>query len=251
MLFAKLLVSVPSRCDMEISLDFISIQTAKDPTRIRRPSDPRGLAELPLLRLAQLLMHIPQLFPARIHAVVLAQLVHALLHLPARPLRPVGRIVAKQVTGECAVAGRVLHVDAQVVAVHGDYYVEVYLHVVGYALLDGEGLCGRTGVPSRYLGPGEVYACEDECYGPRGRIAPLDEICLFGLGCALLVSQDSKTVYGRLGRTRLIVAMKLDTPQHRNRIPYNPHAKTLYLRKASKLDTMPPFEAPNASSSRP
>lgn len=167
MLFTKFLISVPPRGDVEVSLNFVSIQTAKDPTRIRRASDPRRLAELPLFRLAQLLMYIPQLFPARVHAVILAQLMHALLHLPARPLRPVGRIVAKQVTRECAVAGGVLHVDAQVVAVHGDYYVEVYLHVVRYALLDGEGLCGRTGVPSRYFGPGEVYACENEGDSPR------------------------------------------------------------------------------------
>jgi hypothetical protein len=97
MRFAEFLVSVSSRCDVEVSLHFVSVQAAEDSARIWYALNSWCLAELPLLRLAQLLMYIPQLLPARVDSVVFAQLVHSLLHLPASPLRPVRRIVAKEV----------------------------------------------------------------------------------------------------------------------------------------------------------
>jgi hypothetical protein len=98
-LFAKLLVSVSSCCNMEITLNFVSIQTSKNPTRVRRTLDPRCFAELSPLRLAQLLMHIPQLFPPWVDAVILAELMHTFLHLLACPLRPVCRVVAEEIAG--------------------------------------------------------------------------------------------------------------------------------------------------------
>lgn len=126
----QILISVSARCNVEVALDFVSIQTAIYPARIRLASNPGRLAEPPRLRLAELLMHIPQLFPARIDAVVLAQLMHTLLHLPACPLRPVCGVVAEHIAGQGSVAGSVLHVDTQVGAAHGDYDVEIDLHVV-------------------------------------------------------------------------------------------------------------------------
>jgi hypothetical protein len=182
MLVIPLLIPVPSRRDMKVSLNFISIQTPKNPTRIRHAFQSRRLAKLLRLRLAQLLMHIREIFPARVIGILFAQLMQALVRLLARPLRPVCRLVAQEVAGECAVAGCVLHVDSQVGAAHGDDDVEVYLHVVGDALFDGEGLRRCAGEPARYLGPREVYACEDEGDGPCGGVATFYEVCLFRFG---------------------------------------------------------------------
>jgi hypothetical protein len=92
---SQILVSVSSCCDVEVALDFVSIQTPIYSACIRRASNPGGLAESSRLRFAELLMHIPQLFPARVHAVILAQLMHAPLHLSASPLRPVCGVVAQ------------------------------------------------------------------------------------------------------------------------------------------------------------
>jgi hypothetical protein len=185
LLFAQFLIPMASRCNMKVSLDLVSIEAAEDSTRIRRASDTWCLAELPLLCFAQLLMHVPQLLPARIHAVVLAQLVHALLHLLACPLCPVGRIVAEEVAGQGPVASRILHIDAQVGATHGYNDIEVDLHIVRHPLLDGEGLRRCAGEPARNFGPGEVDACEDQRHRPCRRIAALHKIRLFGFGCVI------------------------------------------------------------------
>ena len=192
MLFSKLLISVSSRGNVEVSLYFVAIQTPVNPTRIRRALELRRLAKLLPLRFAQLLMYVPQLFPAWVHTIVFAQLVHALLQLLACPLRPVRGVVAQEVARKCAVAGGVLHVDAQVGAAHSYDNVQIYLHVVRDTFLDGEGLDGRAGIPACNLGPGEVYACENKGYCPCGGIAPLDEVCLFSLGCRGLISKVSR-----------------------------------------------------------
>lgn len=213
MLFSKLLVSVSSCGDVEVSLHLISVQTSVNPARIRRALELRRLAKLLLLCFPKLLMHIPQLFPPRVHAIIFAQLVHALLHLLACPLRPVRGVVAQKVASKRAIASGVLHVYAQVGAAHSDDDVEIYLHIVRNAFLDGEGLDGGASVPACDLGPGEVYACEDEGYGPCRGIAPLDEVGLFGFGCERLVSIVSQRscVLKCLGRVvKLMATMKLD-----------------------------------------
>ena len=51
-MFSKLHISVASSCDVEIALDFISVQAAKDTATVRLSTHPRCLAELPLPRLA-------------------------------------------------------------------------------------------------------------------------------------------------------------------------------------------------------
>lgn len=132
-------------------------------------------------------MYIPELFPAR-RTRLLAQLVHSPLQILACPMRPGGGVFAQQVAGQGAVAGRVLHVDVQVGAAHGDDDIEVDLHIVRNAFLDGEGLCGCAGEPARYFAPREVDACEDEGYCPGGGVTALDKVCLFGFSCYIAVS---------------------------------------------------------------
>jgi hypothetical protein len=74
----------------------------------------------------------------------------------------------------------------EVGAAHGDYYIEVDLHVVGHTFFDREGLARCARVPTGDFGPRQVDACEDEGYGPDRRVAPLDEVCLFGFGYQLV-----------------------------------------------------------------
>jgi hypothetical protein len=174
--FSKLHISVSASSDVEISLYFVALQTSEDAATVRLPAYPGSLAELPLPRLAQLLMYVPQLFPTRDLLIIpLVQLMCSPLQVLASPLC------------QGAVAGSVLHVDVEVGAAHGYNDVEVYLHVVGDAFLDGELLGGGAGVPARYLGPREVDACENEGDRPGGGVAALYEVCLLGLGCIVML----------------------------------------------------------------
>lgn len=150
---SKFHVSVSARSDVEVALHFVAVQTSKDSTAVRRTPDLRRLPKLLLLLLRQMIVHIEIIHvPPLPNALV--QLVHTPLSVLARPLRPACRILAQEIASECAIAGRVLHVDVQVGAAHSDDDVEVYLHVVRHALLDGEGLCRCAGKPARGFGPG-------------------------------------------------------------------------------------------------
>jgi hypothetical protein len=149
-------IPVPPRSDVEIALDFISLQTAVDAARVLGTPDPRRLGKLFLLfRGTELVMHIPQLLPARQTVVSLAQFVDL---FALTPLPPARRILAQHLACQGAIACSVLHVDVEVGAAHGNDDVEVDLEVVRHALFDGEGLGCVPRVPSRDLGPGEVNA---------------------------------------------------------------------------------------------
>lgn len=214
---SKLHVSVSSCSDVKVALHLVAVQTSKNPAAVRRAPNPWCLCKLLLLLLPQMLVHVLLILPLLADALV--QLMHTPLGVLARPLRPAGRILAQQIACESAIAGRVLHVDVQIGAAHGDDNVEIDLHVVRNALLHGECLCCRAGEPARGFGPGEPDACEDERYGPRGGVATLNKVCLFGFGYSCQFHVQS--------------------------------CKERHVRNASKLLTMFPFEDPNASSSRP
>lgn len=182
-MFTKLSIAMASCCDVKVSLYLVSIEAAKDSATIRRASHPGRLGKLPLSRLAQLLMDVPQLLPTRRTVLFcLAQFMGAPLQVLARPLAPVGGIFAQQVTGKRAVTGSVLHVNVEIGAPHGDDDVEVDLHVMRDTLLDGEGLRGRAGEPARNLGPGQVETCQDEGDCPGGGVAALHQVRLLCLG---------------------------------------------------------------------
>jgi hypothetical protein len=217
-MLAKLHVAVAARGDVEVALDFVAVEGAEDAARVCGAFDARGLGELLLLLDGEVVVHLEVVHVPAASDLAGAQLVDALLGVLARPLRPARWVLAQQVASEGAVAGGVLHVDVQVGAAHADDDVEVDLHVVRDALLDGEGLRRCACEPARRLGPGQPDACEDQRDGPGGGIAALDEVRLLRFGCG---------------------------SQYRHRVQH--HDK--HPRKASKLLTMPPLDGPNASSS--
>jgi hypothetical protein len=153
--FSKLHISVSASSDVEISLHFVALQTSEDAATVRLPAYPGSLAELPLPRLAQLLMYVPQLFPTRDLLIVpLVQLMCSPLQVLASPLCPCCGVFAQKVTSQGAVAGSVLHVDVEVGAAHGY---------------------------------NDVDACENEGDRPCGGVAALYEVCLLGLGCIVML----------------------------------------------------------------
>jgi hypothetical protein len=137
-MFSKLHISMATRCDVEVTLHFISIQTAKNTASILRAFDARRLRKLLLLlRRTKLIMHIPEFFPPRQSIVPLAQLMHSFL---AQPLLPRGWILAEKVAGKRAVACGILHVYVEVFALHCDDDIEIDLQVVRYTFFYREGL---------------------------------------------------------------------------------------------------------------
>jgi hypothetical protein len=85
-MLAKLHVSVSSSGNVKVSLHLVSVQTAENTTTVRLAPHPRRLAKLLLLRLAQLLMHIPQVVFAK--RTLIAQLMRPPLCVLTGPLRP-------------------------------------------------------------------------------------------------------------------------------------------------------------------
>jgi hypothetical protein len=215
---AKLHVAVAAGGDVEVALDLVAVEAAEDAARVCGAPDARRLGELLLLLDAQVVVHLEVVHVPAASDLTSIQLMHALLSVLARPLRPARGVLAQQIASERAVASGVLHVDVQVGAPHADDDVEVDLHVVRDALLDGKRLgCGAR-EPARGFGPCQPDACEDERDSPSGRVAALHEVRLLRFGCR------SQYVY---------------------RVYY--HDK--HPRNASKLLTMPPLDGPNASSS--
>ncbi len=158
-------IPVPSRRDVEIPLHLIPLQTAKHPTAIRHlpPLHPRRLLEVPLLT-----PHLPKHVPDVRVLLLLLHHLPALQRMASRPARPSGRIAPQHVAGEDPIARRILDVDVEVGAEHGDDDVEVYLEFVGDAFLDGEEVGFVAGVPSSELGEGEEGTDDDE---EEGRVA--------------------------------------------------------------------------------
>lgn len=147
---------------MEISLNLVQVQTAKDPAAIRATAaQPRSLPPLrppPAQRddvvdvlLAEALVvrgGRPPLAGDEPALLVPTEAVHA--HA-VDPLRPVGRVLGQHLGGEDAVAGGVLDVDVEVGALHVHDDVEVELHLPPHPLLDRERVHLLAAPPPRQL----------------------------------------------------------------------------------------------------
>lgn len=147
-MFAKLGITVSTSSDVEISLHLVQVQAAVDATAITAgtPPHPGRLAPLGLLlserdNVVYVLLAKALVVEAGasddLAVRVLAQLVYALV---VDPLRPVGGVFLQPRGSEDAVAGGVLYVDVDVLALHFHDNVNVDLHVVADALLDGVGV---------------------------------------------------------------------------------------------------------------
>lgn len=135
-MLANFPVAVAARGDVEVSLHFVSVEAAEDAARVALTASAGGLGELlPLLCGAELVVDIPHVFPAWETVFALSEDV-----LSLAPLAEVRGVLPQQVACKCSVACCVLHVDVEVCAAHRDDNVDVDLHVVGNAFLDGEGL---------------------------------------------------------------------------------------------------------------
>lgn len=81
------------------------------------------------------------------------------------PMRPAGRVLGQHFASQNAVAGSILDVDVEVMAVHGYYDVEVDLHLVGDTLFNGEELGFMASVPAEEFSYGEKDGDEYEGEG--------------------------------------------------------------------------------------
>ena len=153
-------IAMSSCGDMEITLHLVSVQTSKNPATVNRSLHSWRLWELlPLARSTQLIMHIPQLLPPGFSILADSQRMHA---LGALPLLPARWVLAQHLASERPVARRILHIDVQISAAHGDYDVDVDLHVMRDTFFDGEGLRRCAGEPAPDLRPREVDAGQNE-----------------------------------------------------------------------------------------
>ena len=161
LLHPELHVPVPARRDVEVALHLVALERAVDAAAVDRrpPRQFRRLLEFLVLVLAHVAQHMPNMrvFLLRLLAlcVTLVQArVHPALHFAEAKQFPgiepefkVGFLFREQVAGHDAVHGRVLDVDVQVFARHGDHDVEVQLQFVANAALDAEVVGFGAGVP--------------------------------------------------------------------------------------------------------
>jgi hypothetical protein len=171
---AVLVVSVAPSGNVKVSLHLVQIQTAVDAAAIATAAAPYPgrLAPLgPLLAerdnvvdvlLAETLVLVAG---ARddLAVGVTAELVHA---LGVHPLRPVGRVLLQAVGGQNAVARGILHVDAQVLALHAQHDVEVDLQLVADALLDSKRVVLGALPPVAHFSPEEEEGDDGDGDGP-------------------------------------------------------------------------------------
>lgn len=141
----SLSITVAARSNVEIALNLIQIQTTIDTTTIRLGAPkPRGLRPTSLLaphsnNIMNMFLAKPLLMPPRAcnntSLAIPSQSMHT---FRINPMAPIRRVFLEARGGEDAVAGGVLDVDVEVLALHLDDDVEVDLHAVADALLDGE-----------------------------------------------------------------------------------------------------------------
>lgn len=163
----KLYISMPSGCNVEITLHLIALETPVDPAAFPHrgpPPHPRRPLKLLLLDPTHFAQHMPDmrilLFLPHIFRV--RQLMRS---LHGGPVVPIGGILVQQIAGEDTVAAGVLDVDVQIVAEHGDDDVEVDLELMRDALFDGEEVAFMAAVPAEELADGEEERDEDQDEG--------------------------------------------------------------------------------------
>ena len=160
-MFPKLHVTVTSGRDVEIALDLVQVQTAPDTATVRGGTPEAGgltpagllLAEgdnVVYVLLAEAFLVVPPRSRDGLPVAVHAELVDA---FAIDPLVPSGGVLLEAGGGENAVAGGVLDVDVQVLALHLEDNVEVDLQAVADTLFHGEGVVLGAAPPPAQLGP--------------------------------------------------------------------------------------------------
>ena len=149
-MFAPLEIPMAPCRDVKIPLDLVSLQTAINSTGAPRisPSQPGRLSKLFLLadHLSQHVPHMSVLLQLGFHLTGLLQSVQSSLGI--HPLHPTSRVLYQHVAGENAVATGVLDIYVQIIAGHGDYYVEVDLKVMRDAFFHAKQVGFMPAIPT-------------------------------------------------------------------------------------------------------
>jgi len=145
---AEFLISMTTRRDMEISLDFVHVQAAEDSATVRGNTVPpsrrlRKFRAPSTTSSSNDIMHM--LLPKSLIMVTLSGNQPALGILPQsmhalgiNPLIPVRRIPLQHICRQYPVARRILNIDVEIHALHLDHDVQIDLEVVPDALLNRE-----------------------------------------------------------------------------------------------------------------
>ncbi len=202
-MLAELGVAVAAGGDVEVALDLVEVEAAEDAAAVGDAADARGLVPLGplaaggddvmdvLLAEALVVLLLLALLVVVVEgagagagdgAAVLvdAELVDAAL---VDPLLPGGGVLLEAGGGEDAVAGGVLHVDVQVLALHAHDHVQVQLHAVPDALLDRERVRLLAPPPPRQLAPHQYARYHRDDDGPLASARRLRHVLGFRLRC--------------------------------------------------------------------
>ena len=196
MLPKEVVIPVPPRRNVEVTLHLVHLQTPIHPTRVllHAPAQPGSARKLfrPRLRAAAAPhlfddMSRPRVLPLfllpRPSLLLIPLVVH--LHLPrVHPHGPARGVAREYVGSQDAVARRVLHVDVQVGARHCNDSVEVDLHLVPDAPLHGELLRRVASVPGEDLGEGEEERDGDEEDGGVAAVGAAAGVGRFDFRCS-------------------------------------------------------------------
>lgn len=135
--------------------------------------------------------------------------------LQVDPLGPDGGIAVQPRCGEDAIAGCVLDVDVEIVALHLDHNVEVDIQLVRNALLHLECVHLCAAPPSANLGPEEDDADYGHCYRPFSAAGCVFNVLRFGFGYGL-----------RSHMSACAITAHINMPRHRAvRSTYGKHQK--------------------------
>lgn len=186
---AGLVITMAPRGDMEIALNLVQVQAAVDTAAVGLGApEPGGLAPagLPAAHgddVVDVLFAEPLVVPAGARdGAAVAVAAEAVDALGVDPLAPARGVLLEARGGEDAVAGRVLDVDVQVLALHLDHDVQVDLHAVPDALLDRERVRLLALPPPRQLRP-QQYARDDRHdHGPLAAARRARYVLRFRLG---------------------------------------------------------------------
>ena len=192
-MLAELGVTMTTSGDVEVALDLVEIETTEDAAAVGVTADTRGLVPASLLEassndimnmlLAEPLIVLPGIIAGagnRAAVLVGAELVDA---LGIDPVLPLSGILLEAGGGEDAVAGGILDVHVQVLALHAHDDVEVNLHLAADALLDGEGVVLLAPPPPRQLRPYQRARDQRDDHRPLPAARRPRHVLRFRLGC--------------------------------------------------------------------
>ena len=192
-MLAELSVTMTTSGDVEVALDLVEIETTEDAAAVGVTADTRGLVPASLLEassndimnmlLAEPLIVLPGIIAGagnRAAVLVGAELVDA---LGIDPVLPLSGILLEAGGGEDAVAGGILDVHVQVLALHAHDDVEVDLHLAADALLDGERVALLPAPPPRQLRPHQRARDHRDDHRPLPAARRPRHVLRFRLGC--------------------------------------------------------------------